>query len=42
MVIMKIKIETIPSRITTYFQREVCSEGKQTRMTTIKGNEIRK
>ena len=28
MVIMKIKIETIPSRITTYFQREVCSRRK--------------
>ena len=28
MVIMKIKIKTIPSRITTYFQREVCSRRK--------------
>ena len=28
MVIMKIKIETVPSRITTYFQREVSSRRK--------------
>ena len=29
MVIMKIKIETIPTRVTTYFQREVCSKRKK-------------
>ena len=39
---MKIKIETIRTRITTYFQREVVREGKQTRITTIKGNDMRK
>ena len=28
MVVMKIKIETIPTRTTTYFQRELCSRTK--------------
>ena len=41
---MKIKIETIPSRITTYLlpNWKFVREGMQTRITTIKGNEIRK
>ena len=40
---MKKKLETVPTRITAYFQSDVCSRRKTNRrIATIKGNEIRK
>ena len=43
MMIMKKKLETVPTRITAYFQSDVCSRRKTNRrIAIIKGNEIRK